>query len=335
MRSKKIVFAAPWKVELQDEEFDTASLPAESVALKRRYTLISAGTELACLSGGESWFKLPGTHGYTAVSEVIAVGNAVKDFAVGDTVYHFGNHRQYSIAAKHDMLIKIPAGIEEKYVPFTRMATIAMTALRTSTIELGDHAAVTGLGLVGNLAMQLATLQGANVIAIDPSKRRRELAQACGAAHTIDPLSENVKERVHAITDKNGVHTYIEASGVPKVFMDSIGLVGKLGEAILLGSPRGDCTANVTDLLNISHLWGNGCVTIKGAHEWRYPVTHDQFVKHSIERNSRIVLDLIAAKRLVIEPLHTHTVSPADAPKAYEGLRTEKDSYIGVIIDWN
>ncbi|MEK6794884.1 MAG: zinc-binding alcohol dehydrogenase [Spirochaetota bacterium] len=334
MKSKKVVFAAPWKVEVQDEEFDAKNLPAETAALKRIYSLISAGTELACLSGGESWFKLPGVHGYTAISEVTAVGSDVKKFSVGDKVYHFGKHCLYSIASQNDIVIKIPDGIEEKYVPFTRMATIAMTALRTSEIELGDYAAVTGLGLVGNFAMQLARLQGANVIAIDPSKRRRELASACGARHTIDPLSENSKERVLAMTDTNGVNTFIEASGVPKVFIDNIGLVGKQGEAILLGSPRGDCIANVTDLLNMSHLWGNGCVTIKGAHEWRYPVANDQFVKHSIERNSRIVMDLIASKKLMVEPLHTHTVTPDTAAKAYEGLRNEKDTYIGVVIDW-
>lgn len=335
MKSRKIVFASPWKTELVTEEVDTSNLAENAVALRKRFTLISAGTELACLSGGESWFKLPNTHGYTGISEVLGAGKAVKDFAKGDLVFHYGNHKEVQVVPTTELLLKVPAGITEKYVPFTRMATIAMTAIRVSEIELGDAVAVTGQGLVGIMAAQLARLSGGEVIALDPSAHRRDLATKCGIRHAIDPSVGGVKEKVMALTGNAGVSTYIEASGVPKVFIDSLPLVGKGGEAILLGSPRGEYMVNATDLLNQSHLWSNGCINVKGAHEWRYPVKHDAFVKHSFERNSRIVMDLIRTGDLAIEPLLTHTMKPEQAAAAYEGLRNDKEAYIGVVFDWS
>ncbi|MBI4976801.1 MAG: zinc-binding alcohol dehydrogenase [Spirochaetes bacterium] len=334
MTTKKIIFAAPWKVEVREEPYVKETLGDKCVLVKKRYTLISPGTELACLSGGESWFKLPGTHGYTAVSEVIETGPNTTAFKIGDMVFHYGNHTMYQVIQPYDIAIKIHDNIRPEYVPFTRMATIAMTAIRVSEIELGDHVAVTGQGLVGIFAAQLAKRSGATVIGIDTSAERLTLSKACGIDYTINPAKENVKETVMKITDNAGVAALIEASGVPSVFTGNLQLVGKLGEAILLGSPRGEHMTNVTDMLNMSHLWGNGCITVKGAHEWRYPVQHDQFVKHSLERNSKIVMRMIASGDLAIKPLHTHTAKPEDAPAMYEGLRNDKEKFIGVVFDW-
>lgn len=337
MKFKKVVFAAPWKVEVQEDECDPSKTSDDSLCLKTLYSLISPGTELACLAGTESWFKLPNTHGYTAVSEVVAVGAQVSGFKKGDRVYHFGKHQAYQFVKNSELLVKVPEGFigeEEKYIPFTRLATIAMTSLRVSEIELGDHVAVTGLGLVGNMAAQLAGLQGGRVIGIDLSEKRAAMARHCGIETTLNPGKDQLAESVLRMTEGRGVQALIEATGVPKVFADNIGLVGKLGEAILLGSPRGESHGDLTALLNHSHLWNKGCVTIKGAHEWRINVQEHEQSKHSMVRNSRIVLDLIRSRKLKIEPLLTHTVSPMESPKAYEGLRNDKENYIGVVIDW-
>lgn len=337
MKNRKIVFAAPWKVEVQEEDFDLTKTPDDSLCLKNLYSLVSPGTELACLAGTESWFKLPNTHGYTAVSEVVAVGAKASGFEIGDRVYHFGKHQAYQFAKISELIVKVPEGFrgeEEKFIPFTRLATIAMTSIRVSEIELGDTVAVTGLGLVGNMAAQLARLQGAEVIGIDLSEERAEVAKRCGIDATVNPSREPVLDRVMKMTKGRGVETLIEATGVPKVFADNIGLVGKLGEAILLGSPRGSYQGDLTSLLNHSHLWNQGCVTIKGAHEWRLSVQEHEQSKHSMVRNSRVVLELMRSGKLKIEPLLTHTVSPAESPKAYEGLRNDKERYVGVVIDW-
>lgn len=302
------------------------------VVLRTMYTLISAGTDIACLSGNESWFKLPATPGYTAVSEVVAVGREVTDLVPGDKVYHFGSNRQYQIVRDSELLIQLPGNVDERLVPFTRMATIAMTAIRMVPVELGDSVAVTGLGLVGNFAVQLAKLSGAKVIAIDPSEKRRELAMRCGADHALDPTQCNAVEQVLRLTDEQGVNAMIEATGMSSVIAQSLPMITRYGQMVLLGSPRAEFVTDITPLYRQSH--DGQCITIKGASEWRLPVKMDKHVKHSIERNSRIVLDLIAQEKLQVAPLLTHTMLPKQAAEAYHGVRTDKDRYLGVVFDW-
>lgn len=335
MKYKKVVFVKPWKVEIQEDEIDVDKVPMGHVVLKTHYSLVSAGTELACLSGNESWFKIPATPGYVSVGEIVAKGKDITGAEIGDVVFQYGGHSEYVLTGADGIFIKVPEGIDEKLVPFARMASIAMTAIRVSEIELGDYVAVTGLGLVGNMAAQLANIQGANVIGIDLSPKRLELARKCGLKFFINACESNVKDKVMEITQSQGVTTLIEASGIPKVIADSLPLIGKFGEIIILGSPRGEYQHNLTEVLNYCHLMQHGCITFKGAHEWRYPVRHNSFVKHSIERNTKIIFQLMKQSRLIIEPLLSHLVKPDKVAAAYEGLRNNKDEYIGVVIDWN
>jgi threonine dehydrogenase-like Zn-dependent dehydrogenase len=214
------------------------------------------------------------------------------------------------------------------------MIGVSFTALRISTIELGDYVAVTGLGLVGNFAAQLSGLQGGRVIGLDLSQRRVDLARECGIAHALVLDPATVEADVTAITGGRGLTTLIEATGNPRALPPALPLVGRFGEVILLGTPRGAYETDLTEILRHVHLDGLGNVTFKGAHEWRYPVKPDHFVKHSIQRNAELALDLIGSGNLQVAPLHSHTLPPEQAELAYNGLKHQKDEYIGVVFDW-
>jgi 2-desacetyl-2-hydroxyethyl bacteriochlorophyllide A dehydrogenase len=337
MQNKRIVFTGPGQIELQHDETDLTPQHEYEVIVKTHYSLISAGTELACLSGSENWFKFPGTPGYTSVGEVVAAGQAVTHVALGEVVYVWGGHSAYTridLKQPSALCLKVPDGIAENLVPFARIATIAMTSLRISEIELGDYVAVVGMGLVGNLAVQLARLQGAFVIAVDLSEKRLARAAECGASSTLQVNGTDTVTRLRALTEGRGVSTLIEATGIPSVVPDILPFVSKYGEVILLGSPRGQFETDLTPVLNYVHLDPRGCLTFKGAHEWRYPVHTDPFVKHSIERNSQIALTLIKLGSLKIRPVLTHILRPEEAEKAYDGLRKQKDDFVGVVFNW-
>ncbi|WP_408892562.1 zinc-dependent alcohol dehydrogenase [Paenibacillus taichungensis] len=335
MKNRKIMFARPLQVETVEEDFILPALGEKEVLVKLIYSLISPGTELAMLSGKEEWAKLPVCPGYASVSEVIEVGQGVRHVQPGDAVFHYGQHAEYQVVSTDHVFIKVPEHLDLKWVPFTRMATVAFTSVRVSNIELGDVVGVTGLGLVGNLAAQLARLQGATVIGVDLSPERIRTAQTCGVDYTLHGGEDKVKEKIHAITNGAGVSTHIEATGVPSVGVQSLEWIGKLGEIIFLGSPRGEYNTDVTDILNYCHLYGRGCITFKGAHEWRFPVEPNEFVKHSLVRNSNIVFELMLKNKLHIEPLISHVMKPDQAQEAYEGLRLNKDQYNGVLFDWS
>jgi 2-desacetyl-2-hydroxyethyl bacteriochlorophyllide A dehydrogenase len=338
MYGRKIVFTEPGKVKTITEEFNISINNPDEIICKNLYSLISPGTELACLSGIESWFKLPNTPGYIAVGEVLEKGNIINKVNVGDKVYTFGPHAEYykinTTAFDTGMCLRVTEGLSLNVVPFTRIGTIAMAALRVSNIELGDNVAVTGLGLVGNLAAQLAKLQGGEVIGIDINSRRIETAVKCGIKRTVNSSKPGWKEEVNKLTNEKGVHTLIDATGISNVIADSLSIINTYGEAVLLGSPRGSYETDATEIFNHVHYIHRGSITIKGALEWRFPAYKTDFLKHSIERNSEIIMELIKNKKLIIEPLITHELKPEDAAEAYDGLNNNKDEYLGVIFNW-
>ncbi len=136
------------------------------------------------------------------------------------------------------------------------------------------------------------------------------------------------------LTKGEGCEVTVEAIGNPATIETCCQITKRLGEVILLGSPRGEYDTNITEILNYVHLWPRGCLTFKGAHEWRFPIHQMEGSKHSIERNTQIALQLISERRLKVRELITHVVKPERIKEAYEGLLHKKDEYLGVIVDW-
>jgi len=333
MQAQRVVFSRPNEVELETFEFDPTPGPHE-ILLRTLTSIISAGTELACLTGLEGWARLPFNPGYGSIGEVMAVGPEVKEVQVGDRVFTYGKHASHDKARV--LALKVPAGLDPVYAVFVRMANVSLTALRVGRPELGDRVAVIGMGLVGNFAAQLCQLAGCEVLAIDLLEARLERARACGLARTVNAQVTDPAEAVKEWTSGKGCELVIEASGTAQGALLGAELAGKQGEVVLLGSPRAPLETNVTDLLRRIHLWQHGCVTFRGAHEWRYPVHEDPqgFTKHSLERNARILLRLLAEGRLQVEPLLTHRLPPERCAEAYAGLRDRPEEFVGVVFDW-
>ncbi|MCL4544997.1 MAG: zinc-binding alcohol dehydrogenase [Chloroflexi bacterium] len=341
LQSKQVVITEPGQAVLQEVQVDETVWGSTEVWIRTRYSLISAGTEGAAFANLTGDQRYPVHPGYAAVGEVVHEGSEFPDVHRGDLVFTYARHQLYSRARQ--LCVKVPEGIELSSVPFARLATVAMTALRVSNLELGDWAVVIGQGTVGNLCAQLLQLAGVETIGVDVTPHRLDLAQACGISRTIAAHSgdDAVVEQVMALTAGRGVEATVEAVGNPRTIHLAARITGRLGEVILLGSPRGRYDADVTEVLNYAHLWSNGCLTLKGAHEWRFPVRAggdgrrgDTSPKHSLERNTHIAFRLMADGRLKVRPLRSHLLSSEQAQTAYVGLRDRKDEYVGVVFDW-
>ena len=333
MKGKQIIMPEKRVATLADFELDETLAPNQ-ILLKTHYSLISPGTEGAGFTGLESGTRFPHGSGYTAIGEVLKVGEQVTKCAVGDFVFCYSSHASIVKTSSIMLSFKPPLEIDAKLVPFVRMATVAMTSLRVSSAEFGDTVVIIGLGLVGNSVSQLFNLAGMNVISVERVPERIEIARNCGIKHLIDPDKENVHERVNEITGGNKAVVTVEAIGNPRLVELAYQLTGRKGEVILLGSPRGEYVTNVTDIFNYTHLIGRGAISLKSAHEWVFPTMHSGESKHSLERNSQIVYSLIVDGKFKVEELLTHVINPEDAQSAYDGLTDHKDKYLGVIMDW-
>ena len=151
--------------------------------------------------------------GTATVGEVIAVGGAVDSFAVGDVVYGDLSIRE-THTAPAAKLRPVPPGMDPHAVVCGDPARVALSGVRDSGLGLGDRVLITGLGAIGQMALQLARLQGAAWVAgADPIARRRALASRHGADLVIDPTTEDTGLVVKQATGTVGADAVIETSG--------------------------------------------------------------------------------------------------------------------------
>lgn len=336
MNYRKILVNSPWNITLEEDVFTEKIEHPSDIIVRNHFSHLSAGTEMACVSGKEDWFNIPGVPGYTAVGEVLETGDAVDKVQKGDMVYTFGPHAElFKVNLEdrwHGVCVPLPVGLDPDIAAFTHMGGIAMSSIRTSNIELGDYVAVSGMGTIGNLAAQFAQLQGARVLAIDIVGSRLEIAGKCGIDLTINTNQKNLEKAIDLFTGGRKVTTWIDATGVSPVINDAVNYIAMNGELILLGSPRDSFQTDITPLLRKIHLLDN--IKLKGALEFLYPTFPDEFNKHSIERNSEIIMSLMNEGKLHIRPLYSHKLDPGEASSAYKGLRDNPEEYIGVVFNW-
>lgn len=345
MRGRGIVFTGPERAELETVEVDPADLRPGEALVRAQYSIVSAGTE------GSFYTNLmaqvppvyrprpviyPARTGYGHLGEVVAVHPSLEGLAPGQRVLSFSRHAAVVRCNAARFALPVPADADGRRVIFTRMAGVAITALRASSASAGDTVAVIGLGLVGNLTAQLFQLAGCNVIAFDLSPRRLELARACGVhnvhhAGEVDPV-DVTRSWVGAADDRGGARIVVEAIGRSELVAQAVEMTGRHGEVVLLGSPRAPYTGDLTPMLGRIHLLA---IKLVGALEWTYPIPEEtERARHTIAANYRQIRDWILAERLIVDPLRTHVLPPERCQEAYYGLAHHKDDYLGVVFDW-
>lgn len=331
MKTAKIVFPEKGKVSLDWSEAALDAGPGE-VVIRTLYSCVSVGTELAKLTG-EQIVDYPFVPGNRSVGEVTAVGHGVTRVKPGDVVFAHTPH--VSHVKDRRFVVPVPEGVRLEHAASVGMSLVSMTALRMGAPELGDWAVVFGMGMVGNLCAQFYALSGAEVVAVDLSRSRLDVAQQCGIPHVIDASAHDVVDEILQLTGGRGADFVVEATGNPVVFETATNVARRGGDVILLGSPRRSLECDLTPVLQKVHLWrDHGSLTLKGAHEWRYPFYEDAWAKHSLERNAKVILRLMQQGRLHVAPLITHVLPPQEAPRAFDGLLNEPDKWLGVVFDW-
>lgn len=112
-------------------------------------------------------------------------------------------------------------------------------------IEPGYQVVVIGGGMIGLLMLQLAKLAGAAKIALlEPVEKKREMGRKLGADVCIDPLKENVKERL-ADAGMTWVRTVIECAGLPSTMEQAVDLAGKKGTVMMFGLTKPDAQISI------------------------------------------------------------------------------------------
>jgi predicted dehydrogenase/threonine dehydrogenase-like Zn-dependent dehydrogenase len=284
----------------------------------------------------------PQAVGYSSAGMVIAVGDGVADISVGDRVACAG--AGYAVHAElacvpRLLVARIPGEeVSFEEAAFGTLGAICLHGLRTAEISLGDTVAVIGLGLLGQITVQLLKAAGCRVLGMDLLQARVDLALTSGAEAACTSAAE-FRNLCFQKTGGRGVDSVLltaeTASSEPvnlaaelardRAIVVAVGTVGMEIQRRLYYEKELD--------FRISRSYGPG--RYDSAYEQKgrdYPIGH---VRWTETRNLEAFLQLLAERKLNLPALVTHRFPLEQAPRAYDLITgRSRDPFLGVLIQY-
>jgi predicted dehydrogenase/threonine dehydrogenase-like Zn-dependent dehydrogenase len=282
--------------------------------------------------------------GYSLAGVVEAVGKGAEEFSVGQVVACAGN--EFALHAEVNwvpvnLCVPVPDGVAPQLAAFATVGAIALQGVRQAEAQLGDIACVIGLGLVGQLVVQLLVASGVRVFGLDVVADRCRLAEKMGATLSAAPDDEGLLAIEAAISEVSG------GVGADRVFLVAGGTSnGPVEIAARLARDRAtvvDIGKTKLDLpwnayyekelnLRFSRSYGPGRYDERYELEGvDYPVG---YVRWTERRNLACFVDLIDKRDLDLEPLISGIFPVTEAVDVYERLRTQRLSGVAFLFEY-
>lgn len=274
--------------------------------------------------------------GYANAGRVLAVGDGVKGFSVGDRVVSNGHHAEV-VCVPVNLCARIPDQVSDEAAAFTVIGSIGLQGIRLAQPTLGETFAVNGLGLIGLITAQLLQASGCKVLGIDPDQSKLAVARQFGV-ETVD-LSKGEDPVGYGMAFSHGrgvdgvIITAATRSSAP--VHQAAQMCRKRGRIILVGVTGLELSRN--DFYEKELSFQVSCSYGPG----RYDPAYEQYgrdyppgyVRWTEQRNFEAVLDMLASGRLNTDPLVSHRFPLDQALKAYELLASGKP-LLGIVLQY-
>ncbi len=279
--------------------------------------------------------------GYSAAGEVIAVGDGINDIAPGELVACAGagcaNHAEY-ISVPRNLVCPIPSGCDVKAAASTTLGTIALQGIRQAQPTLGETIVVIGLGLLGQLTIQMLRANGCYVIGMDLSAERVQRALDLGMNAGCSDNKTLVKLINNATQGHGADRTLITAATKSDhVINSAMEITRRKGTVVIVGDvglhvKRQHFYKKEITLL-ISSSYGPGRYDPSYEEQGRdYPYA---YVRWTSNRNMQAYMELIARGQINIDKIIDKTITLDEAPATYKQLLNDrKQSLLGVMIEY-
>jgi predicted dehydrogenase/threonine dehydrogenase-like Zn-dependent dehydrogenase len=343
------------------EEVPAPAPEAGAVLVRTAYSCLSPGTELAGVraSGKPLWARVMSEPenvrkvvdmvrarglqetlrtvrsrveearptGYSASGVVAAVGAGVADLRVGDRVACAGAQSAYHaevIRVPRNLCVRVPDDLDMKSAASVTLGAIALQGVRRAQPTLGEMFAVIGLGLLGQLTVQLLKANGCRVIGLDVRADRLSLARSLGADGALESEDPDTLAAIYRASEGFGVDGAIitASSASDAVVSLAFRLCRKKGRVVLVGDVglainRGDIYEKELDFL-VSTSYGPGRYDRRFEEDGLdYPIG---YVRWTENRNMAEYLNLLAEGRVRVEGLLGAARPLEQSPSAYAEL---------------
>jgi len=261
--------------------------------------------------------------GYSNVGVVIAVGEGVTDLTIGDRVLSNGNHAEI-VCVPRNLCAKIPDNVSDEEASFTVVSAIGLQGIRLLQPTLGENIIVTGLGLIGLIAVQILRANGCNVLGVDFNSERVELARRMGAIGVDLSKGEDLLSAANSFSNGQGVDGVLltAATKSNEPVHQAAEACRKRGRIVLVGVTGLNLSRD--DFYEKELSFQVSCSYGPGRYD---PSYEDQgndypfgFVRWTEQRNFEAVLRLLADEKLDVEDMVSHRYAIEDAAQAYDVL---------------
>jgi predicted dehydrogenase/threonine dehydrogenase-like Zn-dependent dehydrogenase len=303
---------------------------------------ISRDGLLATVSAVRTRLDQPSALGYSSSGTVVAVGEGVTGVHPGDRVACAGAghavHAEFACVPRL-LMARIPSdAVSFEQAAFTTVGSVALHGIRTADVKLGDVVAVIGLGLLGQLMVQILKAAGCCVLGMDISAERADLALRLGA-DAVSTSSSAFQELCLQHSAGHGADSVLIAAQTAS--NDPVNLAGAIARnravvvavgTVAMDIPRRSFYDKELDF-RISRSYGPG--RYDSAYEQKgidYPVG---YVRWTETRNMEAFLKLLADRKLDLLPLITHRFPITRAHSAYELITGKaQEVFLGVLLSY-
>jgi predicted dehydrogenase len=273
--------------------------------------------------------------GYCNVGEVVAVGEGINEFKIGDRVVSNGHHAEVVCVPKN-LVAQIPDNVSDDEAAFTVVGAIALQGIRLVNPTLGETIAVIGLGLIGQLTAKLLQANGCEVVAFDFDQSKVDLANTKGIkAFKVSEDVDAVKI-AQEITQNIGVDAVIitASNKSNEVISQAAKMSRKHGRIVLVGVVGLDI--NRADFYEKELTFQVSCSYGAGRYDNNYEQNGQDYpidlVRWTLNRNFETVLKFISNGRLNVQSLVTEVIDFQDYKQVYDTI--EKSTSIATILKY-
>lgn len=271
--------------------------------------------------------------GYSAVGQVIAVGEGQSEFNIGDRVVTNGPHAEI-VSVPFNLAAKIPDSVSYEEASFTVLSSIGLQGIRLLDLKFGETVVVVGLGLIGLLSAQLLKSSGCDVIGTDVDPSKVKLANKLG----INAVNVNEHDAVKYVNERTN---NIGADGVlitassssNEIIRQSADMSRKRGKIVLVGVVGLDIDRSSfyhKELtFQVSCSYGPG----------RYDQVYEKqgidyplpYVRWTEKRNFEAILNALEKKQLNVEDLISEKIKVQEFDKIYSKM-TSSESIASLLL---
>ena len=241
-----------------------------------------------------------------------------------------------------NLCVAVPDGVSPQLAAFATVGSIALQGVRQGNVQIGDTACVIGLGLVGQLVVQLLVASGVQVVGLDPDHDRCRLAEKAGALLCTAPDDEGAAAVEQALAKASG------GIGADRVFLVA---GGSSNQPVELAARLARDRATIVDIgkckldlpwndyyekeleLRFSRSYGPGRYDPKYELDGvDYPAG---YVRWTERRNLHCFVNAVARKEIDPEPLIAGIFPLDDAPDVYEQLSSGVLQGVGFLFEYD